>query len=245
MLDFLSRHPGVKVCPQEVHFFDRRENYVLGLEWYREQMPPSLPNQITIEKTPAYFVTDDAPELVFNMSSSIKLLVVVRDPAVRAISDYAQLLEKSNGTLRPFEDYVTENSQHQILRKRIPLISTGIYVDYLKRWLQYFPLEQIHFINGEELVKNPVNEMQIVENFLNLKPFIDDDLFYYNKTKGFLCLVPDPANKKEGVHTGCLSESKGRPHPTINEDVITLLRDFYRPLNEEFYQVVGRSFGWP
>ena len=245
VLDFLSRHPGVKVCPREVHFFDRRENYVLGLEWYREQMPPSLPNQITIEKTPAYFVTDDAPELVFNMSSSIKLLVVVRDPTVRAISDYAQLLEKSNGTLRPFEDYVTENSQHRILRKSTPLITTGIYVDHLKRWLRYFPLEQIHFINGEELVKNPVNEMQIVENFLNLKPFIDDDLFYYNETKGFLCLVPANKKEKEGVHTGCLSESKGRPHPPVNDDVVTLLRDFYRPLNEEFYQVVGRSFGWP
>ena len=245
ILDFLSRHPSIRVCPREVHFFDRKENYVLGLDWYRKQMPLSFPNQTTIEKTPAYFVTDDAPKLVFKMSSFIKLLVVVRDPTIRAISDYAQLFEKSNGTLTPFEEYVTEDPQHRILRKMNPIVTTGIYVDHLKKWLQYFPLKHIHFINGEELVKNPVHEMKSVENFLGLKPFIDEKLFYYNETKGFLCLVPATQTKGEGIHSGCLAESKGRTHPLVNEDVVTLLRDFYRPLNEEFYQTVGRNFGWP
>ena len=244
VLDFLSRHPSVRVCQKEVHFFDRQDNYLLGLDWYRQQMPLSYPNQTTIEKTPAYFVTNNVPYLVFKMSPSIKLLVVVRDPTVRAISDYAQLFEKSNGTLAAsFEEYITEDHQHQILRKTRPAVTIGIYIEHLKKWLDYFPLEQIHFINGEELVTNPVQEMKSVENFLGLKPFLDEKLFYYNETKGFLCLAPATQNK--GSHSGCLGESKGRPHPSVSEDVVTLLRDFYRPLNHEFYRTVGRNFGWP
>lgn len=244
VLNFLSRHPNVRVCPREVHFFDRQENYILGTDWYREQMPLSLSSQTTIEKTPAYFVTEDVPNQVFKMSPSIKLLVVVRDPTVRAISDYAQLFEKSNGTLRSFEEYITEDPQHHILRKTSSIVTTGIYVDHLNKWLEYFPLKQIHFISGEQLIKNPVHEMQSVENFLGLKPFINENLFYYNETKGFLCLVR-ATQKGEGDLSGCLSDSKGRPHPPVNEDVVTLLRDFYRPLNEHFYRAIGRNFGWP
>ena len=243
-LDFLSLHPSVRACPREVHFFDRQENYVLGNDWYTEQMPLSFPNQIIIEKTPAYFVTEDVPNRVFKMSPYIKLLVVVRDPTVRAISDYAQLFEKSNGTLSSFEQFITQDPQHRILRKTSPIVTTGMYVDHLNKWLEYFPLGQIHFISGEQLVTNPVHELQSIENFLGLKPFFNEDLFYYNETKGFLCLSR-PTQEGERDRSGCLSDSKGRPHPPVNEDVVTLLRDFYRPLNEQFYRAIGRNFGWP
>jgi hypothetical protein len=45
-----------------VHFFDRDENYLKGLDWYRKKMPHSFKGQITIEKSPSYFVT---PEVSF------------------------------------------------------------------------------------------------------------------------------------------------------------------------------------
>ncbi|KAJ7357590.1 hypothetical protein OS493_024402 [Desmophyllum pertusum] len=241
----ISRHPMVRACSREVHFFDHQENYQLGLDWYQNQMPLSLKNHITIEKTPAYFITEDAPRLVYKMSPSVKLLVAVRDPTVRAISDYAQLYEKSHGELRPFEEYVTRDSQHQVLETRRSMVTSGIYVKHLKKWMEYFPLEQIHFINGKELVKNTVHEMQSVENFLGLEPFIDETLYYFNETKGFPCLVPAPQMNGEQPDSGCLSEAKGRPHPLVDEDVVTLLRDFYRPFNEEFYSAVGKNYGWP
>lgn len=244
LLDTLAPHPSVRACPREVHFFDRQENYQLGLNWYRSQMPPSLENHITVEKTPAYFVTSDAPRLVHEMSQSVKLLVVVRDPTVRAISDYAQLFDKHHGKMRPFEEYVTEDSQHRMIKTFSKIVDTGVYIAHLKNWLKYFPLEQIHFVNGEQLVKNPVQEMRHVEKFLGLKRFIDEKLFYFNKTKGFPCLVPASKKKGEKTVSGCLSETKGRPHPTVNEDVVTLLRDYYRPLNKQFYRAVGNDFGW-
>ena len=47
--------------------------------------------QLTLEKTPAYFVTDNSASRVHQMNSSIRLLVTFRDPVDRAISDYLQV----------------------------------------------------------------------------------------------------------------------------------------------------------
>jgi len=54
-------------------------------------MPLSFTSQRTIEKTPAYFVGESVPERVQAMNRSVKLLLIVRDPIERAISDYAQI----------------------------------------------------------------------------------------------------------------------------------------------------------
>lgn len=52
----------------------------------RNQMPPTADDQMTIEKTPSYFVKREVPARIFLMSSTVKLIVVVRDPTTRAIS---------------------------------------------------------------------------------------------------------------------------------------------------------------
>lgn len=62
-------------------------------------MPPTLSDQLTVEKTPSYFVTKDAPRRVHLMSPGVKLIIVVRDPVTRAISDYAQAKSKKNDLL--------------------------------------------------------------------------------------------------------------------------------------------------
>jgi Sulfotransferase domain len=91
LLEFLSLHPDIRIQKQELHFFDDDQTYSLGLDWYRRRMPYTTSNQLTIEKTPGYFVGEEAPHRVRTMNVSVKLLVIVRDPVERAISDYTQL----------------------------------------------------------------------------------------------------------------------------------------------------------
>lgn len=91
LLEMLYLHPRIQKAGGEVHFFDRDENYMRGLEWYRKKMPHSFRGQITIEKSPSYFVSPEVPERVRAMNASIKLLLIVREPVTRAISDYTQL----------------------------------------------------------------------------------------------------------------------------------------------------------
>jgi len=54
-------------------------------------MPTTLDGELTMEKTPSYFVTRSVPSRMYNMSADVRLVVVVRDPVTRAISDYTQV----------------------------------------------------------------------------------------------------------------------------------------------------------
>ena len=237
LLDFLNLHPRIKTSGPECHFFDKDENYAKGLRWYRKRMPPSLPDDITMEKTPAYFVTDYVPARIHEMSPTVKLLVIVRDPTTRAISDYTQIAEHSHSKkLSPFERCVTADTGSGINEKS-GYVTKGLYVNHLRNWIRYFPLSQIHFVSGEKLVESPAAEIKAVEKFLDIPHLITKEAFYVNESKGFPCV------KKDGV-SGCLHTDKGRKHPTVREDVIQMLRNFYRPYNEELYKIVGRNFSW-
>lgn len=237
LLEFLRIHPDVRAVGAEPHFFDRF--YDKGLEWYRSLMPRTLEGQITMEKTPSYFITKEAPRRVFSMDRRTKLIVVVRDPVTRAVSDYTQTLTKSPG-LPSFQNLAFRNSTTGLIDTSWSAVRIGIYSKHLENWLRYFPLSRLLFVSGERLVTDPAGEMGRVQDFLGLKRVVTDKHFYFNQTKGFPCL-----KKPEGSsRPRCLGKSKGRPHPQIPMDVLLRLREFYRPFNLKFYQMTGQDFGW-
>ncbi|XP_076008061.1 heparan sulfate glucosamine 3-O-sulfotransferase 3B1b [Genypterus blacodes] len=237
LLEFLRVHPDIRAVGAEPHFFDR--NYDNGLEWYRELMPKTLEGQITMEKTPSYFVTREAPARISAMSRDTKLIVVVRDPVTRAISDYTQTLSKKPD-IPSFESLTFKNRTTGLIDTSWSAVQIGIYAKHLDNWLQYFPMEQILFVSGERLISDPAGELGRVQDFLGLKRIITDKHFYFNQTKGFPCLKKAEGSSKPH----CLGKTKGRTHPNIDPEVVQRLRDFYRPFNMKFYQMTGQNFGW-
>ena len=241
LLEILKIHPSIRASSSEVHFFDRDENYEQGLDWYRQQMPTSLPGQITIEKSPSYFITPEVPERVYRMSKSVKLIAIVRDPTRRAISDYTQSLGRKPGN-PPFEEMAIKDNGE--VDEDWSKIAFGRYAEHLMLWLKYFPLSQIHFVSGEELIKRPAKEIKLVERFLNIKPFITENNFYFNESKGFPCFVGKISNSGTVSRAHCMGETKGRKHPAVHEEVLKRLREYFHPLNEKFYSMVQRNFHW-
>ncbi|XP_051490744.1 heparan sulfate glucosamine 3-O-sulfotransferase 3B1-like [Apus apus] len=237
LLEFLRVHPDVRAVGAEPHFFDR--NYERGLAWYRDLMPRTLEGQITMEKTPSYFVTKEAPARISAMSKGTKLIVVVRDPVTRAISDYTQTLSK-RPDIPTFESLTFKNRTTGLIDTSWSAIQIGIYAKHLENWLLHFPIGQILFVSGERLISDPAGELGRVQDFLGLKRIITDKHFYFNKTKGFPCLKKAEGSSKPH----CLGKTKGRTHPDIDQEVVQRLRDFYRPFNMKFYQMTGQDFGW-
>ncbi|TSS23699.1 Heparan sulfate glucosamine 3-O-sulfotransferase 4 [Bagarius yarrelli] len=202
-------------------------------------MPSTLEGQITMEKTPSYFVTNSAPKRIHTMAKDIKLIIVVRNPVTRAISDYTQTLSK-RPEIPTFEVLAFKNRTLGLIDASWSALRIGIYALHLENWLQYFPLSQMHFVSGERLITDPAGEMTKVQDFLGLKRIVTDKHFYFNKTKGFPCL-----KKPEDSSTPrCLGKSKGRTHPKIEPDVIRRLHKFYKPFNNMFYQMTGQNFQW-
>ncbi|XP_053625668.1 heparan sulfate glucosamine 3-O-sulfotransferase 1 [Plodia interpunctella] len=253
LLEMLYLHPMVQKASGEVHFFDRDENYALGLEWYRSKMPLSFKGQITIEKSPSYFVTPEVPERVRAMNSSVRLLLIVREPVTRAISDYTQLRSRATPSApaqpqlpvpghpvtdaaKPFEHLaISPDGSINIAYRPIAI---SLYHAYLHRWLEVFPREQILVVNGDLLIEDPVPQLRRIEKFLGLEHKIGRKNFYFNETKGFYCLRNDTTDK-------CLRETKGRKHPRVDPAVVTKLRKFFVQHNQRFYDLVGEDLGWP
>ncbi|XP_017156581.1 heparan sulfate glucosamine 3-O-sulfotransferase 6 [Drosophila miranda] len=237
LLEFIRLHPDVRAAGSEVHFFDR--HYQRGLRWYRHHMPYTIEGQITMEKTPSYFVTKEVPQRVYHMNTATKLLIVVRDPVTRAISDYTQAASKK-ADMKRFEQLAFVNGSYSVVDTNWGPVKIGVYSRYLERWLLYFPLSQLLFISGERLIMDPAYEIGRVQDFLGLKRVVTEKHFYFNATKGFPCLFKSEA--RSTPH--CLGKTKGRNHPHIDPNAIERLREFYRPFNNKFYQLTGINFAW-
>ncbi|CAB3978050.1 heparan sulfate glucosamine 3-O-sulfotransferase 6 [Paramuricea clavata] len=254
LLEMIKLHPQVCSSGPEIHYFDRYYNK--GIEWYRERMPLCYENELIMEKTPSYFVTSGVTEDIFQYSTerlnrTLKLLVIVRDPTRRAISDFTQTQGNEIGVFkRTFEELALKQSidGEPYVNSQWGAIKIGVYSKHLKRWQRYFKPHEIHVVSGEHLIKQPYDEIKRVEKFLNLPSFIKREHFVYNKTKGFYCFdkqISQPNTNVNETDLRCLGSSKGRAHVFVSTKTETLLRDYFRPFNEELYQLIGRNFGWP
>ena len=232
LLWFLSNHDMIKAAQPELHFFNK--NYEKGLDWYTEQFPPRLESEIGIEKTPAYISDKTSPERVYRMNSSLRIIVIMCDPVRKVISQYTQFLSKASH-YKSFERVVLNLGEIDPSRW---IVRDGIYVNHVKRWLQWFPFKQLLFVDGDRFKIDPYPELRKVETFLNVPNTIKDDQIVFNKNKGFYCFH----NIKN--ETKCLGEAKGRVHVDVNQTTVQKLKDFYRPYNKMFMDYIDRQFDW-
>ena len=257
LLEFISAHPDVRVAPrEELQYFDIY--YHLGIEWYRNQMPYSTRSQMTLEKTADYFKNEQVPERVHKLNPNMKLIVVVRDPVIRAVSHYIHMKtevwsqivndtkhsNKSDSNMFAEMIFTFDDNNNNTMRKidsNMATVFQGLYYRHVQNWLEYFPLKQILFLNGERLRFEPSIEIEKLQLFLNLKPLIKREHFVMNASKGFSC-VRKPLNSEQ---VKCLGKSKGRPHPNIDESILKELRGFYRRYNKLFFNLINEEPWWP
>ena len=197
---------------------------------------------MTIEKTPAYFITKKAPMRIWQMNPRVRLLLIVRDPVTRVLSDYTQILSSrtaQNLSFSSFEELVIDPETSDI-NLSYKAVQISLYHQHFRRWLVYFPRSHIHIVDGDQLIAHPARELAKVENFLGLPHKLTSDMFYFNTTKGFYCMKRRISHEER-----CLGSSKGRKHPDIDKKVLRKLRKFYAPHNEVFFNLTGRTFDWP
>jgi len=248
LLEFINMNSRIRRAKSETHYYDN--HHEKGLGWYIDQMPPVLPGQICMEKTPGYFHTPGVPKKIWETNNQTKLVLIVRNPVDRLISDYNQFrtrhLERGND-YPPLEHFLFTpagniNIGYQPLQR-------SIYHYHLVRWMRYFPPEQIHIVNGDMFIKKPWEGLNKLETFLNIPNEITQDNFFFNSTKGFFCgqeLIKLPQSEWTCTRKKCLNKSKGRPKAPVEDHTYKQLTKFYAPHNEIFYGLVKRyDFGWP
>ncbi len=206
-------------------------------------MPLSHITQKTMEKTPHYFpiLKMNVPERVYCMNMDVKLILSVRDPVKRLISDYTfnkYVLHGHRESQKNFtlEHYIFSPGTMEI-DERYPPVHVSRYAENLKRWLKYFSMENILIVNSDEFTRNPVPVLQSIETFLGLGKYFSDSQFEYDPERGFYCRVIFGMKK-------CAPPIFGLPKEEVSPDVIEKLRQYYKPHNEDFYKLVGKNFNW-
>ena len=238
LIEMLSLHSAVAAAQNEVHFFDWESHFQKGLPWYLSQMPYALPGQLTVEKTPAYFTSSKVPRRLQQVNPRVKLLLILRDPTERVLSDYTQVYHNrllKHKRPQPIEEVlVLKDGQVNLAYKAL---NRSLYHLHMQNWLRYFPLDSIHVVDGDALIRDPFPEVKRVERFLRLEPQINASNFYFNRTKGFYCL-------RDHSRERCLHDSKGRAHPRVAPDILHKLYRFFHEPNRKFFELVGRTFDW-
>ena len=246
LIEFMFMHPRIRIYREpwyELHFFEG--NYHKGLEWYRQQMPCSYENQITVEKTPSYFQDSLAPQRIHSMNSSIRLIVLVREPLARALSHFTFLTDAAKQYQNSFDRCVTSSIRGNINRNCFA-VKHSIYDEGMDRYLKYFKVEQIMIIDSEEFKRDPFKTLYDIETFLKIEHVIKPEYFTFIKDKGFHCV----RSVRNSSVAACYDRRRGRKEINVKtSDSVTnstrqKLRDFFKPHNERFFETVGKKFDW-
>ena len=237
LMAFLQMHPKIKTAEGQINFFNNADNYKRGLEWYRERMPLSSPDQMVVERSVGYFVSEGVAERVHNATNgTAKIILVVRDPTLRSISEYADVKSK-NPQVPDFEKLVID-PKSGLINTRYGAVRDSLYHQYFQKWLEVFPLDQILLVDGDVLRNTPLRELAKVEHFLGVPSALNEDNLYKNETLGnYYC-----ARNLEIIK--CVGHAKDWKEPLVDQGIIRTMQTYYRPNNELFFKMANRTFDW-
>lgn len=162
VFDVLSDHPDVTVShKKELDFFSY--HYENGFDWYIDQFEELEAQKKAGEVSPSYFHEPGVPERVHAYSADVKIIVSLRDPVERALSQHRHLVRLGIVGDRSLE---FENA----LRLNPTYKEQGRYAKHLKRWLDIFPRESIHILLMEDIVSDSRIEARRLYEFLGVSP---------------------------------------------------------------------------
>ena len=138
-----------------LYFFDA--HYERGLDWYRQQFRDADGRAVG-EFSHSYLSSPEAPPRIAEYSPAMRLLVCLREPVDRAFSDYLDLV-KNNGFTGSFNEAIEQHPR---------LLDRGRYATHLSRYLEHFPMSQIHVGLFDDLKTGAQTYADEVYDFLGL-----------------------------------------------------------------------------
>ena len=163
----LEQHPHVFLPPvKEVHYFSL--NFSAGDSWYRSQFRAARPEQRCGEITPYYLFHPYAPARVQALLPQVRLIVLLRDPVERVLSQYfhsrrhgfepldleAALAAEPQRLQGADADLQADDGRHRSHQEH-SYLSRSRYEQQLPQWLALFPADQLLILRSEDLFEQP------------------------------------------------------------------------------------------
>ncbi|XP_018802324.1 PREDICTED: bifunctional heparan sulfate N-deacetylase/N-sulfotransferase [Bactrocera latifrons] len=249
---FLSMHSSITSnipSPdtfEEIQFFNGN-NYYRGLDWYMDFFPSdsnsnttvATPTRYMFEKSATYFDGEAVPKRAHALLPHAKIVSILISPAKRAYSWYQHQRAHGDAIANNYSFYqvitASESAPKALKDLRNRCLNPGKYAQHLEHWLAYYPAQQLHIIDGEQLRLNPVDVMNDLQRFLKIQPTLDySNHLRFDAKKGFFCQALSEKRNK------CLGKSKGRQYPSMDERSAKLLQRYYLSHNTALVKLLKK-----
>lgn len=177
LADQLSLHPRVFMAPDEIHYFDKAQNFARGLDWYSKHFESAAPGQLVAEKTPDYlWANGDGAEghlpdvhlKLYQTLPAARLIVVLRNPVERALSALTHLVRTRRIAPPRNVDELLLGKKHIRIRGH-GVISKGLYYRQLMAYSRLFNRSQmLVLIFEEDIARAPEAGLAQVCRFLGI-----------------------------------------------------------------------------
>lgn len=169
---YLRNHPGIYIpWKKELHFFDNDSNFNKGIQWYTKQFSRADKDSITGESTPIYMYLDKVPVRIAGAIPSVRIIFILRNPVERAWSHYWDSVKRGRESLSFKEAIMAEPARLKMgenEKRFYSYIDRGYYIEQIKRYLDYFPRNQMHFILSDKLKTDTSAELKYLIRFLGI-----------------------------------------------------------------------------
>ncbi|MCD6577493.1 MAG: sulfotransferase domain-containing protein [Anaerolineaceae bacterium] len=250
LFSYLAKHPMIEPSKQkEIHFFSSAEKrYGKGFNYYHTYFPKT--KNLTFEASPSYLMHKQAPKRIFSYNKDIKLIVILRDPVLRAYSAwnmYRKRYQKNREWL--FEGYLSrvKYSPDQYQRRNDQILFD--FKGYVLEELAFYSKKQLY-----EKIEAPIIPQGLyaiyLKRYFNLFPrenimIIENQDLLLNtidilhRIENFLNLPNYDWKKEKLPLRGKQKYNLQKPLETFNK-----LYDFYAPYNEELFQLIQTRYDW-
>ena len=176
----LEQHPQVYLPPaKELQFFSL--HFSRGVGWYGQHFSEARPGQCSGEITPYYLFHPQAPQRIAGLLPQVRLLVLLRDPVERALSqvfhsqrlgfeplDVEEALAAETLRLEGAEVVLQAADGRHRSHQEHSYLARSRYEQQLERYHAQFGAEQLLILRSEDLFCDPEPVWSRVLSFLQL-----------------------------------------------------------------------------
>jgi hypothetical protein len=252
-----EQEKDIFILNRELHFWNRKGQYQdgAGLSTYLENFAEAKPNQIKGEKSPSYLVSQEAPERIHKHFPEVKIIAILRNPIDRAYSAYwhgrrVGAIETSTTFGEAVRNYKVNQG-----KPYGDMVTAGFYSEQIARYLNFFPLKQLHVISFESTLTQSGDELHGVLKFLLPNSAIANEESQLAFPKRNVARASRFPKLNEAIFKSKLLSYSTKSRiskkslvdlkvPEMLEDDRKFLQDIYAGENQALQSILGKNFAW-
>jgi len=170
--ELLGAHPEIFLpAAKELHYFDLKPHQTSN--WYKQHFSEAGSDQCCGEITPFYLFHPAAPKRIQALLPNVKLVVLLRDPVERALSQIFHARKRGFENLDPEEAVAAEPdrlaSGDPVSLQKHSYVARSRYLEQLDRYETLFHPSQLLVLQSETLFEQPKRIWDTLQRFLGLK----------------------------------------------------------------------------